>query len=83
MDVPEERVKTRPIEAECRGSNGACAPLDGTKRVSLWLTRALQGQSAVVAGATANICNEEWACFGVISGRGQKTLKLSAPDRGC
>ncbi len=77
LDALEERVKTRPIEAECRGSNGACAPLDGTKRVSLWLTRALQGQSADVARATASICNDEWACFGVISGRGQKTPNLS------
>jgi hypothetical protein len=33
--VPEQTAQTRPIKAECRGSNGACAPLDGTKKASL------------------------------------------------
>ncbi|MCO5117529.1 MAG: hypothetical protein M9943_14495, partial [Burkholderiaceae bacterium] len=52
--VPEQTAQTWPIKAECRGSNGACAPLDGTKKAGLWPACALQGQSADVARATAS-----------------------------
>ncbi|HMT64984.1 MAG TPA: hypothetical protein PKE22_09060, partial [Ottowia sp.] len=61
MIASERVVKTHPIEAECRGSSGPRGPLDGTKKISLWLIGALQGQTAAVAGATARICNEERA----------------------
>ncbi|MDR1969281.1 MAG: hypothetical protein LBQ32_11425 [Burkholderiaceae bacterium] len=36
-------------QGECRGSKGACAPLDGTNGPSLWLGRALQGEQRRMA----------------------------------
>ncbi len=47
LAVPKRRAQAHPIEAECCGSSSACALLDSTKKVSLWLACALQGQNAV------------------------------------
>ena len=40
-----------PGKGERRGSKGACAPLDGVNGLSLWLGRALQGQTAAIRSA--------------------------------
>jgi len=44
LDAFASAVIGVPGKGECRGSKGACAPLDGMNRPSLWLDRALQGR---------------------------------------
>jgi len=58
LDALASAVINAPDKGEGCGSKGACTPLDSANRLSLWLSRALQGeqppygaQSAVLAGA--------------------------------
>jgi len=56
LNAPASAVIGVAGKGERRGSKGACAPVDGANRPSLWLGRALQGRrrGAVLCARRSN-----------------------------